>query len=51
MTIEHQAARIVASRAKRTVDILFALAGLCITMPLWLLATIAILIDDGRPGW
>jgi lipopolysaccharide/colanic/teichoic acid biosynthesis glycosyltransferase len=51
MTIEQQAARIVASRAKRAVDILFALTGLCVTLPLWLLATIAILIDDGRPVW
>lgn len=51
MTIEERAARIVASRAKRAVDIAFAVTGLCVTSPLWLVAAAAILIDDGRPVW
>lgn len=50
-TIERRAARIVASRSKRAVDILFALVGLCVTAPVWVLAALAILIDDGRPIW
>ena len=51
MTIEERAARIVASRAKRAVDIAFAVTGLCVTAPLSLIAAAAILIDDGRPVW
>lgn len=51
MTIEERAARVVASRAKRAVDIAFAVIGLCLTMPLWVIAAVAILIDDGPPVW
>lgn len=51
MTIEERGARIVASRAKRAVDIAFAVTGLCVTAPLWVIAAAAILIDDGRPVW
>lgn len=51
MTIEERAARIVASRAKRAVDIAFAVIGLSATAPLWAIAAAAVLIDDGRPVW
>jgi lipopolysaccharide/colanic/teichoic acid biosynthesis glycosyltransferase len=51
MTIEQRAARIVASRAKRALDIAFALAGLVVTSPVWVAAAVAILLDDGRPIW
>jgi lipopolysaccharide/colanic/teichoic acid biosynthesis glycosyltransferase len=51
MTIDQRAARIVASRSKRAIDISFALVGLCVTAPLWLVAAVAILLDDGLPIW
>jgi lipopolysaccharide/colanic/teichoic acid biosynthesis glycosyltransferase len=44
-----RAARIARSPAKRLFDVLFASAGLVITSPLWLIAPLAIKLDDGGP--
>lgn len=43
------AARIVRSPAKRLFDVLFASVGLVVTSPLWLIAPLAIKLDDGGP--
>jgi len=47
--IASRAAGIVASRAKRAFDIAFALAGLIVTAPVWLVVPLAIRLDDGGP--
>lgn len=47
--IETCARRIVTSRAKRLLDVSFALTGLIVTAPLWVIIPALITIDDGGP--
>ncbi len=44
-----QAARVVRSRSKRALDIVFALTGLLVTAPVWLVMPLCIRLEDGGP--
>jgi len=49
MPIERAAARVSGSRPKRALDIGFALVGLLVTAPVWLVVPVLIRLDDGGP--
>ncbi len=47
--LDARADRIARSGAKRAFDVAFALLGLAMTWPVWLILSVAIKIQDGGP--